>query len=663
MGESGREIERLGVTAMRKFWRRRGTSSHPSALEAQPSPSTTRDADELIAQGNRFEDAGDFQEALRCYKEALSATPNYARAYINIGNALRLLGRLDDAIASMTAAVRCAPNRASAHFNLGATLAASGNYAAAEGELRDAQRLEPSMAEAAVVLADMFESMGRLSEAESELQTALRIRPGYAGAALNLGLLYLRQDRLDRAESALNQAKTMKSAPPSVDAALGTLYLKTGRFSDADHALRSALERDPTLQGARSTFLFLCTLGSERDARTIFDEHARSGAEIAKIAGTPYENWGNRPEPDRKLRIGYVSADLGQHPIGLFLRPVLERHDRAHFDVYCYSDRERADDVTQTLERTVEHWREVAGIRDQLVADQIRRDQIDILVDLSGHTAGNRLSLFARRPAPIQVTWLGYLNTTGLPTMDYRICDRHTDPADSDQFHTEKLYRMPHSQWCYSPVHDVAPVQTPHVRTPEALVFGSFNQYMKISDPCLALWRRILAQVPDATLAVWDVPPGRTQDLFRRRLAEQQIDPDRVVIHGRTSILEYFAAIADVDIALDTFPYNGATTTLDTLWMGVPLVALCGERGVARSGYSILRSMGLPELIASSPDEYVALNVRLARDVGWRVALRSTLRSRLTASPVMDAVAFVADLEVAYAEMWRGWCSRRRRDV
>ena len=608
--------------------------------------------------GNKLEDAGDFEQALRCYTEALRATPNYGKAHINVGNALRRLGRLDEAIASMTSAVQSARNSAPAHFNLGATLAASGNHAAAEHELREALRLEPSMAEAAVVLADLFESMGRPSDAENELNTALSIRPDYAGAALNLGLLYLRQDRLDRAEGALMRAKAMTGAPPSVNAAVGTLYLKTGRYSDADRALRSALEQDATLHDARSALLFLCNLDGGRDAQTIFDEHVRNAAEIAKATGTPYSNWANVAEPGRRLRIGYVSADFGQHPIGLFIRPVLERHNRARFDVYCYSNSKRVDEVTRALEQLVKHWRIVVGEDDVFFADQICRDEIDILVDLSGHTAGNRLRLFARHPAPIQVTWLGYLNTTGLPTMDYRICDSHTEPADSDRFHTERLYRMPHSQWCYSPVHNVSPVRTPHVQEPEALVFGSFNQYMKISDSCLRLWCRILAQMPRATLKVWDVPLGRTQELFRRRLAGLQIDPDRVAIHGRASILEYLRAIADVDIALDTFPYNGATTTLDTLWMGVPLVALRGDRGAARSSYSILQSMRCTELIASSPDEYVELNVRLAKDASWRTELRSTLRNKLTSSPLMDGVAFVADLEAAYAEMWRAWCTR-----
>ncbi len=296
----------------------------------------------------------------------------------------------------------------------------------------------------------------------------------------------------------------------------------------------------------------------------------------------------------------------------------------------------------------------------QVLPSRFVSEEIDILVDLSGHTEHNRLSLFAMHPAPIQVAWLGYLNTTGLATMDYRICDWHTDPEGAtEHLHTEHLHRMPHSQWCYAPFYDV-PLAPPFSGgRANAVVFGSFNQYAKISDPCLDLWCRILARVPGSRLAVVGVPGGKTEDAFRQRLAARNVEIGRVEVRDRLGILDYFAAIASVDIALDTFPYNGATTTLDTLWMGVPLVALHGDRGTARSGYSILQSMQLPELVASGLDDYVELNVRLARERSWRDRLRATLRDRLASSPLMDSAAFVVDLESAYRRMWRAWCDSR----
>jgi protein O-GlcNAc transferase len=445
----------------------------------------------------------------------------------------------------------------------------------------------------------------------------------------------------------------------AIEAALGTLHLLAGRVADARRAFRQAQDRNPTLQ-AQSPWLFSLNLDTDFDVATIFREHARVGEIMVRAADHPFSSWSNPPDPERKLRIGYVSADFRRHPISLFLRPVFQRHDRARYEVHCYSNHAAVDEVTRELEQSVAHWHVIAAASDRVVADQIRRDGIDILVDLSGHTNQNRLAVFAARPAPIQVAWLGYLNTTGLATMDYRICDGHTDPEGAtEHLHTERLERLPHSQWCYAPYYDLPLVA--QNKPADEVVFGSFNQYPKISDFCLDLWCRILVRLPGARLVVVGVPGGTTQAAFRRRLADRKVDPDRVEVRDRIGILEYFAAIASVDIALDTFPYNGATTTLDTLWMGVPLVALRGERGIARGGYSILQSMNLPELIARDPAEYVELNVRLARDKGWCNELRTTLRSRLASSPLTDTKTFVTDLESIYRRMWRAWCGSERQ--
>jgi protein O-GlcNAc transferase len=525
--------------------------------------------------------------------------------------------------------------------------------------LRTVLRLQPDMPEASVVLAEVLESTGRVADAKVELQRALRMHPGFAGAALNLGLLYLHNNQPDEAESTLLQARAMDPSLAAIEAALGTLYLKTGRVADARRILQQALDRDPTLQGAPSLLLFSLNLDTEFDVATIFRDHVRVGESMFRASDHPFAAWPNRPDPERRIKIGYVSGDFRKHPVGLFLRPVLEHHDRARYEVHCYSNHTAVDEVTRVLQQLVEHWHVIAGKSTPEVCEQVRRDAIDILVDLSGHTDQARLAVFAMRPAPIQVGWLGYLNTTGLATIDYRICDWHTDPEGAtEHLHTERLHRLPHSQWCYAPYYDV-PLVAKDERT-NGVIFGSFNQYPKVSDFCLDLWCQILVQVPEAKLVVLGVPGGNTQVALRHRLVGRGIDPDRVEVRDRTGILEYFAAIASVDIALDTFPYNGATTTFDILWMGVPLVALYGDRGIARGGYSILQSLNLPELIAHNPAEYVDINVRVARDRVWRDGLRTTLRSRLAASPLMDGPLFVAELEAAYRQMWRAWCSSAR---
>ena len=642
---------------MRKFWKRLGPTDTSVARAVDLQASSQEAADAQIARGNALEDAGDLVAALVCYEAAIRCAPTYARAHMNAGNALKKSGRLDDAVVAMRQATRCSPHFAPARFNLGALLTQSGDYTAAEQELREALELEPTMADAAVLLADVLGSTGRAREAEAELLHALSIRPHYAGAAINLGLLYLEQERFDIAESTLLQAKTMDPALALVDVALGNLYLKTGRTADASRALRRALDRAPMLPDAQSALLFSLNLNADVAPDDVFKAHAQIGEQLVRAAGPQFMDWPGSRDPERKLKVGYVSGDFGPHPIGLFMQPVLEHHDRAHFEVYCYSNRDFVGDMTQMLRQAADHWQAVTRLSDDQLAKRIRDDEIDVLVDLSGHTSRNRLGVFARRPAAVQVTWLGYLNTSGLSTMDYRICDRYTDPVGAaEQLHTERLYRLPDSQWCYVPVHELPLVMDPHPENPGALVFGSFNQYAKISDACLDLWCQVLTAVPDSTFIALDVAGGTMQDRFRSRLAQRHVDPDRVVIHSRKSILEYFAAIGNVDIALDTLPYTGATTTLDTLWMGVPIIALCGERGISRSGYSILQSLDMLELIAVDPGEYVRLNVDLAHDPRRRRDLRSTLRNRLKLSPLMDAAGFVRDLEGAYRQMWRTRC-------
>jgi predicted O-linked N-acetylglucosamine transferase (SPINDLY family) len=545
---------------------------------------------------------------------------------MNIGNALHKLGRRQDAMAAYRQAVACEPAYAPAKFNLGALLIECGQLDLGATELLAAVQQQPDLVDARLLLADTYEKLGRSDAADDQFAAALKRAPDHAGALLNFGTYCLRQ----------------------------------GRFGEASQLLRRARVANPELDDVVSFNVFALNFRSDVDAETIAAEHRAAGLHLQRRAGEPFRHWTNVPDPDRRLRIGYVSGDFAHHPVALFLRPVLEQHDPSAFEVFCYSNVAGDNEIADVLRGHAHHWREIAGMSDAEVANVVRDDGIDILVDLSGHTTGNRLGVFALHPAPVQVTWLGYLNTTGLAAIDYRITDRHTDPpGTTERLHSERLVRMPDSQWCYAPWHRVEPVSAPHPARPDALVFGSFNQAVKITDATLTLWSRILAALPAAKLVVLDVRPI-TEAQLRRRMATHGIDASRVTLVGRVDIDAYFAAIGDVDIALDTTPYNGATTTLDTLWMGVPIVALRGDRGVSRGSYSILSSLGADELIASTADEYVDLNVRLAVDVGWRKRLRATLHDRLIRSPLMEAAGFTSALEARFVEMWRAWCAGQR---
>ena len=610
----------------------------------------------LIESGHRLEDAGDILAALGKYEQAVAASPSFMRGYLNLGNALQRLGRTPEAVAALGAALRIDPSCAPCHFNLGNVYSATGDFAAAEREYRSALALDPKMVDAVIALANALESQQRPLEAEQQLRELLAAAPGCAPAAYNLGRLLRARDEFDSAEAMFRACIDVDPTFISAYTAIGDLIRNAGRSKDAEQWYRKALALDPLAQEAWSAMLLSLNNRDDLSAQDVLAEHLRFGAVFPPRPPVSHDGHGaqRRPAPTR-IRVGYLSGDFIQHPVALFLRPVLMHHDRTRFELFCYSNNAREDSMTRDLRSRVDHWRSIAAQDDTAAARTIRDDGIDILIDLSGHSARSRLLLFNQRCAPVQATWLGYLNTTGLRSVDFRICDGHTDPKEtSESFNTETLLRLPDSQWCYLPVVDVPSAPVRQSGSPERIVFGSFNHASKMSDRCIDRWCRVLRAVPGSVIRVFAVPPGQATTALRQRFERNGIDGGRVTLHPRTGIDAYFAAIGDVDIALDTFPYNGGTTTFDVLWMQTPLVALAGDRPAARSGVSILSSLALSELIASTDDDYVAINVRLATEGSWRAAFRTTLRARMQASPLMDAVRFTRGYEDGLRRML-GW--------
>ena len=540
-------------------------------------------AERLLVEGNALEDGGDAAGALERYEAARTACPNHPRVPLNVANALCALGRVDDAVTTLVDAIGASPAHAAARFNLGSLYVGQSKLEAAESAFRAALEVEPTMAEAAVALAGVLDTTGRSAEAEQVLKRVIAERPDFAGARINLAQLYDRQDRCDEAEAMLATVDHGAFPPGHVAGAYGELYLKMGRHMQAQQAFLAAMRENPAAVDTGSGLLFSLNFRSDLSPGDVFREHVRIGALIEQAAGPPYTSWNVPWVAERRLRVGYVSGDFIQHPVARFLAPVLARHDRSGFDIHCFSNHADTDDITRQLRRYAAHWHVIAGDDDDAVARRIHALGIDILVDLSGHTTRHRLGVFARRPAPIQAAWLGYLNTTGLAAMDYRICDRHTDPeGETERLHTERLVRLPHSQWCYLPFDDL-PRGAPHEHAAAGeIVFGSFNQLVKATDATLDLWARILRELPRATLAVMDTREGWSRGNLLARLAARGVAAARVRLLPRLDLPAYFETVANVDIALDTFPYNGATTTFDTLWMGTPIVALRGDRGIAR---------------------------------------------------------------------------------
>jgi protein O-GlcNAc transferase len=619
-----------------------------------PPESARHAADTEIARGHDYEDAKQLESAMRCYQAAITHAPDYPRAYLNVANALRAMGRNVEAEAALQRALQLDPAYAPALYNLGKLHAAMKATDLAIADLRSALVLAPNWADAAIFLASLLETKETGIEAEALLRHAAQCDGGSRGAWYNLGLLLKGQCRLEESGEAFNHALAL--APDFADACvgLGSIALQRGETRVAEAHFEAALDRSPKHWDAISSLLFSLSLRDDIDAQGIFDRHVELASRVA--CKLPTISRSTTARSSRPLRVGYVSGDFGHHPVSLFLRPVLTNHDRTRVEAYCFAERETPCELTDELRAHAYRWRDITDLDDDAAADLIAADGIDLLIDLSGYTARSRLRIFLRRPAPVQASWMGYLCTTALPVIDFHITDALADPGGvSEETFTETLVRLPHSQWCYQPYYDLPlPATIPRAGPP---LYGAFNQFAKLSDTCLALWCEVLRRTPGSRLRVLDVPDRVAENSLRQRVAAHGIDPGRVESLGRLGILEYFASIAAVDVALDTFPYNGATTTLDTLWMGTPLIALRGATSVARSGASILSTLGAPEWIANTPQDWVERTVAIAGAPRAAAGQREALRARLQASKLTDAVSFTRELEDAFERM----CATHKR--
>ena len=394
------------------------------------------------------------------------------------------------------------------------------------------------------------------------------------------------------------------------------------------------------------------------DGKMIREELRHWNQQCAAPLKTLSQPHGNNSDPKRQLRVGYVSADFHDHASALFLLPLLRNHNHREFEVFCYAQGIHHDAVNQQMRALVRNWRQIEAMTDSEVAELVRRDQIDILVDLKLFTAGNRLLIFARKPAPVQVTWLGYPGTTGLDTVDYRLTDPYLDPTGLDEDdYWEKLIHLPDTFWCYDPLTDEPAASAPPCLESGFVTFGCLNNFCKVNARVSQLWARILKAVERSRLVLL-CPEGSHRQSWLENLQREGINPDRVEMIVRRPRSQYLELYNRIDVGLDTFPCNGHTTSLDSLWMGVPVVTLAGKTVFGGAGLSQLSNLGLPELIARTPQQYVEIAVGLAKDLPRLAEMRRTLRPRMAASPLMDAPRFARNIEAAYRQMWRIWCER-----
>jgi len=642
------------------------TMTHRGAVSQQAMFRSQQVAEQLIEAGNHDEFAGDIDAAWRKYLDATEIAPSYAKAWLNLGIVSALKLRYNEALQAYDQVLRLEPENWAALYNRGLVLADTGDAHGAESALRAAVARNPAFADASVALASALERQGRNRDAVEALSFAAIKHPTHRGCLLNLGLLLRKIGELDQAETTLRSAFANDPTHGAALHALASVLRETGRPSEACEMLQAIDPTDPTYWEAMSSLAFTRLFMDDVDPEDVSQAHREIGALFEQDSRADRSTRIHLEAPAREqggtLRIGYVSGDLCRHPIAAFVLPVLERHDRQSFEITCYSSAEIRDDVTARLHAASDTWRDIGRIDDSHAAAMIRDDGIDILVDLSGHTAKGRMALFARKPAPVQATWLGYLGTTGIRAIDYRICDRHTE--DGGRFasrHTERLAILPNSQWCYRPFSSAPHVTRPPQSNNGYVTLGSFNQFAKLSYTTRALWARIMTQLPASRLLVVGVPDGRSQADMLASMRSLGVSADRVDVVGRVSVDEYFQLYNKVDIALDPTPYAGGTTTCDALWMSVPVVTLAGCASHSRSGVSLLTNVGLAELVATTSDHYVALAVALARDIDRLSALRRELRGMLFHSPIMEETRFVRGLESTYRWMWAEYCTPSRR--
>jgi predicted O-linked N-acetylglucosamine transferase (SPINDLY family) len=505
------------------------------------------------------------------------------------------------------------------------------------------------------------ERAGRPEEALRSYESALREFPDSAELNAMLGNVLRALGRHDEAVAAYRKSTLLKPALAAAWYNLALTEHELGDMEGAERDYRAALAADPELVAGHDSLLCLVGMGGAgRTPSDVLAEHRRWAARHAERFRANWQPFANVADPEQRLRIGYVSADLRYHAIACFVEPVLAHRNRVAFEVFCYDNSAGTDPVKERLKGFADHWRAIDALDDERVAATIFADRIDILVDLSGHTKGNRLLAFARKPAPVQVTWLGYPNTTGLGAIDWRITDAIADPpAMTDAYYSERLLRLPGSMWCYRPF-DAMPEPGAGPEPGSALTFGSMNSFPKLNVGVVNLWARLLHAVPGSRLIVAAVPAGSAQRRLLDAFAAQRIAGSRIECAPKLGNEAFWTLHRRIDVALDPFPMNGGTTTCETLWMGVPVVTLKGGSFAGRAGCSILTAAGFPEWIAGSEEDFLRIASELVRDRSYRARLRAEMRDQLRASALLDGAVFTHGLEELYREAWREWCAQKR---
>jgi len=624
------------------------------ALDANPDFPET-----YLALGDLKSETGAPAEAIQHYERALALGKATALLHNNLGNALKSLGKFTQAISHYHRAIDLEPGYFLAHFNLGIALRLQGQVEKAATCFRKVIELKPDYFMALDNLGTIFDDLGDYSQAITCYQRSLELNNSNPVAYNNLANAQRNAGLLQEAEKNCRLAISLAENFAPAYKNLGVIHHERGEVVEAMAAFRRAIFKQPD-PNIHSNLLLTMNYPAEISQAEIWIEACR----WQELHETPRENglrnYPNTREPERRLKIGYLSPDFREHSVAHFIEPVLRAHHREEVDIYAYASVFKPDTTTTHLQGLVEHWRDISLCSDPEVAEMVGRDGIDILVDLAGHTQGNRLPVFALQSAPLQITWLGYPNTTGLKAIGYRFTDGVADPPElADQSYSETLVRLDSGFLCYQPDPVNPPIVPPPSRESGIITFGSFNTLAKITPEVIRVWAEILAAVPGSRLLLKNkgLSNQETARRYRGMFEAAGVTADRLELMGMLAAKEDHLGVYErIDLALDPFPYNGTTTTCEALWMGVPVVTLRGDRHAGRVGASIMHQVGLGELVAEDPKQYHELALSLALDQNRLTELRLGLRDRLRTSILMDHNRFVTTLETSYRDIWRRWC-------
>jgi predicted O-linked N-acetylglucosamine transferase (SPINDLY family) len=611
--------------------------------------------------GNALRAQGDLRAAAASFEQALTLDPHRAEVFTNLGALMEEAGNLEDATLCYLRALEINPDYGDAHYTLANLLKRSGNL---EEALKHYQQvIEQVLEYAPEALNNMgttLRRLGRVEEAVSCFRRAIEGRAPYFEAHINLADALEQAGRLEEAAKIYQGVLNFQPDSPMAFSGAAGVLQDQGRPERATAAYRQACALAPANPSLHSNLLLHLHYDPVPAPADLLAAHREWGERHAAGLAAAARPHANIPNPQRRLRIGLVSPDFRMHPVGFFVAPLLACGLREGFEFVCYADVAAPDRLTERLRGGADAWRATWNMEDAPLAELIREERIDILVDLAGHTRGNRLLTFARKPAPIQVTWLGYPDTTGMVQMNYLISDRWQTPEKCDPYFTEKVVRMPDGYICYLPPDHAPPVTDLPARSAGHVTFGCFNRLSKVHPEVVRLWARLLQQCPGSRLvlrahALADEAVARR---YRRMFAREGVASSRVDLLAGCAHAELLSAYGGIDIALDPFPYSGGLSTCEALWMGVPVITMTAERMASRHSTSHLHNAGLPEMIAATPDEYVTLAGALAGDVDRLQALRVGLRQRLASSPLLDGERFTANLLAEFRGMWQRWCAR-----